>query len=350
MSTSTPLIAARRTHPAVVGVRRFAGGLFPRLGLLALALAMPGNALAQFAYIHRDTERIPPAAEADVEEIPPGPAGPLLSTRFAAAADDWKLHSRRPIEWRHDLPNWIDEEQFVTPPLFDGERPSPNARQIPTVGRLHTTQEWRAWRRQRRRWSDSWGFFPIHLTKFSGLMQTSEPIHDRIKHGDGSLTGVRLGWDFASHWGTETRVGYARQALRDEAQAGSLGHENFILWDADLLFYPFGDRPWRPYLLAGLGIADVKFIDSQSVYWHQTLLSAPVGAGLQYRFNNRAALRLDVVDNMVLRSNAGGGGRHLQHDLSVSFGFEARFAYPHKNHFEYPHSRLDRLKVFLPYH
>ena len=350
MSTSTPPIAARRTPPAAIVACRFAIHALPRIGLLALSLGMPGAALAQFAYIHRDVEHIAPAAESDAEEIPPGPAGPLLSTRFGAAADDLKLHSRRPIEWRHDLPNWIDEEALVTPPLFDGERPSPYEPRIPAVGRLHTTQEWRAWRRQRRRWSDSWRFFPIHLTKYSGLMQTSEPIHDKIKQGNGSLTGVRLGWDFASHWGMESRVGFARQALRDEAQPGSLSHENFILWDADLLLYPFGDRPWRPYLLAGLGIADVKFIDNRSIYWHQTLLAAPVGAGLQYRFNNRAALRLDVVDNMLLRSNAGGGERRLQHDLSVSFGFEARFAYPHKNHFDYPHSRLDRLRVFLPYH
>jgi hypothetical protein len=313
-------------------------------------LDLPCQALAQFAYIHRDLELNALEPEANPEEIPPGPAGPLMSPRFAAENDELKLHPRQPVKWRHDQADWVDEGQLTTPTLFDGERPAARQTPIPEVGRLHTTQEWRAWRRQRRRWSDSWQFFPIHLTKFSGLMQTSEPVHDKIKQGDGSLTGVRLGWDFASHFGVETRVGYARQALRDEAQAGSLAHENFILWDTDLLFYPFGDRPWRPYLLAGLGVADVKFIDNQSVYWHQTLLAAPVGTGLQYRFNNRAALRLDVIDNMLLRSNAGGGGRHLQHDLSVSFGFEARFAYPHKNYFKYPNSTLDHLKVFLPYH
>jgi hypothetical protein len=187
------------------------------------------------------------------------------------------------------------------------------------------------------------------VTKFSGLLETSEPVHDQIKKGEGSLSGIRLGWDFAPRLGAETRLGFARQALRDLAQSGSLGHENFIFWDADLLVYPFGDRPWRPYLLAGLGLADVRYIDNRSVFWHQTLLAAPVGTGLQYRFNNRAAVRVDVVDNMLLRSSAGGGGRHLQHDLSISFGFEARFALPHKPYFDYPHSRLSGLREFMPY-
>lgn len=164
------------------------------------------------------------------------------------------------------------------------------------------------------------------------------------------MAGIRLGWDLAPRLGVESRLAFARQSLRDAAQAGSLSHENFIFWDADLLLYPWGDRPWRPFLLGGLGLSNVQYIDNASVYWNQTLLAVPVGAGLQYRFNNRAALRLDVVDNMLLHRAAGGGTRHLQHELSITFGFQTRFGRPHKPYFDYPHSRFDRLKVFLPYH
>jgi hypothetical protein len=67
MSTSTPPIAARRTPPAAIVACRFVVHALPRIGLLALVAGHAGR----------------------------------------AAADDLKLHSRRPIEWRHDLPNWV---------------------------------------------------------------------------------------------------------------------------------------------------------------------------------------------------------------------------------------------------
>jgi hypothetical protein len=315
--------------------------------IIAITLCRSGVAHAQFAFVHQEVA----AHDENLDPGQPeaGPAGRFVSAGFAEQEDEPKLLERQTPQWKHEAAPWVEDGSLISPTLFDGEKSAPLASPIPQVGRIHSAREWRAWRRHRRRWSDSWMFFPISVTKFSGLLETAEPVHDQIKKGEGSLTGLRLGWDFAPRLGVESRLGFARQALRDLAQTGSLGHENFILWDADLLIYPFGDRPWRPYLLAGLGIADVRYIDNQSVFWHQTLLAAPIGTGLQYRFNNRAAIRVDVVDNMLLRSSAGGGGRRLQHDLSISFGFEARFSLPHRAYFNYPHSRLSGLREFMPY-
>ena len=320
------------------------------IGLAAVAIvcAVNNQARAQFAELQQavDSAAKPPA---DEESLPPGPAGPLLSPDFAVQSEELKLGPRQDAHWTNAEPNWLGDEQLVSPTLFNGQRPRAHRSTIPEVGPIHTAREWRAWRRKRRRWNDSWLFFPVSVTKFTGPLFTQEPVHEKDNNGQGTMAGVRLGWDFAPRLGVESRLAFARQALRDTAIVGSLSHENFIFWDADLLVYPWGDRPWRPFLLAGLGLSNVQYIDNSSVYWNQTLLAVPLGAGLQYRFNNRAALRLDVTDNMLLRSAAGGGARHMQHDLSITFGFQARFG-PHRPYFTYPHSRFDRFKVFLPYH
>lgn len=320
------------------------------LAMAAIALVAPAGALAQFADLRKAENPVHEAAEGGAEPLPPGPAGPLLSQQFGVESEPVQLRPKSESPWKDSGSQWLEDGQFVTPTLFDGEAPPPRRSPVPHIGRIHTAQEWRAWRRRRRRWSDSWMFFPISITKFTGLQLTQEPIHEKISRGEGSPIGFRLGWDFAPRLGVESRLAFARQALRDNSIAGSLSHENFIFWDADLLVYPWGDRPWRPFLLTGIGLADVRYIDSSSVFWHQTLLAAPIGAGLQYRFNNRAAVRLDVIDNMLLRSAAGGGSRHLLHNLSITFGFEARFGRPHKSYFDSPHGALDRLKVFMPYH
>lgn len=312
-----------------------------------LALSWPPAVQAQFSYVHRELE---PERVDSNEAAGDGPAGPLLSLRFSEPRETLELLPRQEDQWKHASPRWIDEDELISPTLFDGAKAAPQNSRIPQVGRIHSAREWRAWRRRRRRWSDSWLFFPISLTKFTGLLRSHEPVHDQISDGEGSLTGLRGGWDIAPRIGVESRLAFARQLLKEQFHLGPQAHENFILWDADLLIYPWGDRPWRPYLMVGLGLADVRYIDNASVFWHQTLLTTPIGAGLQYRFNNRAAVRVDVIDNMLLRNRAGGGSRHLQHDLAITFGFEVRFARPHKPYFDYPHSRLHGLKVFMPYH
>jgi len=317
--------------------------------MMAIAFGPDRQARAQFAELQNAADSAASRSQAEEESLPPGPVGRLLSAEFAAKSEELKLHGQGDARWTHAAPDWLGDDQMVTPTLFDGQRPPEQPSLVPHIGQIHTAREWRAWRRKRRRWNDSWLFFPFSITKFTGILRTQDPIHDKINNGNGAPIGVRLGWDFAPRLGVESRLAFSRQALGGVAQPGSLGHENFIFWDADLLVYPWGDRPWRPFLLAGLGVANVQYIDSASVYWNQTLLAAPLGAGLQYRFNNRAALRLDVIDNMLLRSAAGGGTRHFQHDLSITFGFQARFG-AHKPYFTYPHGKFDRLKAFMPYH
>lgn len=313
--------------------------------LAAAMLLGPTSAKAQFSYVHRDVE--PERAQTD-EQVVAGPAGPLLSPHFSEQSDAPELLPRETVEWKNDAAPWLEEGTLVTPMLFDGEKAPLETSSLPQVGRIHSAREWRAWRRRRRRWSDSWMYFPISVTKFTGLLETGEPVHDQISYGEGTLSGVRAGWDVAPRLGLESRLAFARQLLHEPHRVGPQGRENFIFWDADLLIYPWGDRPWRPFLLAGLGLADVRYIDNAGIFWHQTLLTAPIGAGMQYRFNNRAAVRVDVIDNMLVRNGAGGGSHHLQHDLSITFGFEVRFARPHKPYFDYPHRRLAGLREFMP--
>ena len=72
------------------------------------------------------------------------------------------------------------------------------------------------------------------------------------------------------------------------------------MWDLDLLYYPWGDTQWRPYLLIGLGTARVDFIDRLSVTVDE-LVSMRIH-GVSPSFIREANERVDYdvsVDHLV---------------------------------------------------
>ena len=91
----------------------------------------------------------------------------------------------------------------------------------------------------------------------------------------GYFGGYRLGWDCDYYWGCELRAGFATMPEWDstrakiaQKQADTLAglapddpwrdrydrrrDVDVNVWDASLLYYPWGDSTWRPYALVGL--------------------------------------------------------------------------------------------------
>jgi hypothetical protein len=92
-------------------------------------------------------------------------------------------------------------------------------------------------------------------------------IDDWVGMKAGFLGGFGLNFDATPYCGVETRFGFASVALYDGdlARRAAAHDENGLLptssrygelfqWDVDLLYYPGGDRPLRPYLFVGLGV------------------------------------------------------------------------------------------------
>ncbi len=184
---------------------------------------------------------------------------------------------------------------------------------------------------------------PFNAGWFVGMLQGSSLVDDWVAGKQGFIGGFRLGWDFRRHWGCEMRLAFGGVALCDSQRAkdaqraadDALGlpenhpfrrrfdrrrDANTCLWDVDLLYYPWGDTAWRPYLMAGLGTARIEFSDRLSVPYEETVFGLPLALGVKYRYNDWIALRLELADNIAF-----GQSFNTVHHLSLTGGMDVRF-------------------------
>jgi hypothetical protein len=168
----------------------------------------------------------------------------------------------------------------------------------------------------------SWQNRPFHVDYFAGTMVGDDAIDGVIGQETGFFTGGRVGWDYDYYWGVDTRLGLAWMALYDKKHpAINLGNGNIIDWDMNLLYYPFGDAKWRPFILLGTGISQFDSFGPSPAAYNSTMFELPFGAGLKYRFNEWLAFRFEVIDNYVV----GVGSLDSMHNISFDTGFEYHF-------------------------
>ncbi|HUT90926.1 MAG TPA: outer membrane beta-barrel protein [Thermoguttaceae bacterium] len=176
-----------------------------------------------------------------------------------------------------------------------------------------------------------------------GMVEGSTLVDDWVGGKRGFFGGYRLGWDYDHYWGYEMRLGFgniglcdshrAKQAQQaaDDAQELDLDDPfrrrfdrrrdlTTTVWDVSLLYYPWGDATWRPYLMAGLGVSSIEFIDRLSTRYGDTVFGMPLAVGVKYRCNEWLALRLELADNIGF-----GGSFNGVHHMSLTGGAELRF-------------------------
>jgi hypothetical protein len=182
---------------------------------------------------------------------------------------------------------------------------------------------------------ESWHYRPFNFGGFFGFLQGSPLVDDWVGMNQGYLGGFRLGWDHSYHWGIETRFSFGRCDLFDDSRLRELvpyfddgRHANLFSWDTELLFYPWGDSRWRPYLLAGVGATRIDFTDRLSQHYNHTSFSLPVAVGLKYMSTECTALRFELGDEIV----AGGGGLNTLNNLTFTAGIELRFGGARKSY------------------
>lgn len=199
-------------------------------------------------------------------------------------------------------------ESFYEPPLV-----------FPTV-HAETDRRWRTLFAQPPR--TPWLAQPLSFSKFAGGFGANEPTEDRLGTGIGLTTGVRFGWDYAPRWGVESRVGFARPSFGAPGPGLPVSHENFWYWDGAILFYPWTNTLWRPYIYAGAGMTDVQFIDDVGRSLHQWLFHIPLGIGIKRQIYGDHAFRVDISDNLMFTDMR---PRRYVHGVSITAGFEFRF-------------------------
>lgn len=117
--------------------------------------------------------------------------------------------------------------------------------------------------------------------------------NSELKADDGAGLSLRAGKAIAEHWDVQIGASHAR-ANNDIAGHG--GNYKQTLLGVDAL-YMFSRQKFRPFLLAGLGIAnnDVDYsLNNQAVGGDKTSWMGNVGAGMQYLFSERFGVQADV--------------------------------------------------------
>jgi hypothetical protein len=127
-------------------------------------------------------------------------------------------------------------------------------------------------------------------------------LTDNVRQNNGSLMGLRLGWDLDHYFGLEGRYAFSNPQIMDDG-GHSLGDSHDYLMDVSALYYPFGDARWRPYLGAGIGMATYRFRDETDERIHDSAVSVPIGLGVKYFYSPHFTLRLDAVDNLTFGSD-----------------------------------------------
>jgi hypothetical protein len=169
---------------------------------------------------------------------------------------------------------------------------------------------------------ESWRNRPLSIGWFAGSLAVDDLIKNEIEAGTGFFGGVRFGWDYSHFAGFETRFAGTKVALGYPQNPAIVGDVNFFLWDANWLWYPWGDTQWRPFFTFGLGLVDMKFIDGNGFRDHDTVFGMPFGIGVKYRWDSRIAFRFDIMDNVAF--SAGNGLEDLN-NFSFTGGLELHF-------------------------
>jgi hypothetical protein len=148
-------------------------------------------------------------------------------------------------------------------------------------------------------------------------------LTDKVRQNNGSLMGLRLGWDLDHYYGLELRYAFANPQIMDAA-GNSLGESHDYLADVSCLYYPLGDARWRPYLGIGLGMATYRFRDQTDERIHDSALSLPLSVGVKYFCSPHFTLRLDAVDDVTFGSDNVDAMNHFFLLGSVEYRFGGR--------------------------
>ncbi len=178
----------------------------------------------------------------------------------------------------------------------------------------------------------SWLNRPHSLGVFVGPIFNDTLVTDQIDQDSSVLAGLRLGWDFDHYWGSELRFGWSTADLSGPPDDPN---SDIFLSDVDLLYYPWGDSRFRPYLLLGLGMATFDYVDLQGMERDAVLLGMPFGGGLKYQAHPRLAFRLEVLDNLAFENDR----LDTMHNVSLSFGLELRYGGTRRVYFPWQPSR-----------
>lgn len=165
----------------------------------------------------------------------------------------------------------------------------------------------------------SWLNRPYHVDWFVGPLLTDSPDSGRVGQTNEMFGGLRVGWDFDYYWGVEWRFGWADPEVFTDVTSDSVSGRYFVS-DVDFVYYPWGDTRVRPYFQLGLGVTELRSLYDDGSALEATLLSMPLGVGVQFPQTHWLAWRLEIIDNLAFGSD----GVDTMQNIAFTAGMEIR--------------------------
>ena len=214
----------------------------------------------------------------------------------------------------------------------------------PAGANLFSAQDGRAGNADPRIQQD-WLRRPLSASVFVGGMVGSPLVDNWLEQRDGYQVGIRFGWDYDEYFAFEARYAFGSCALFDtdraraalayfDAQNGILPsnplsglnapgrNSDWDIWNVEFLYFPWGEGRWRPYIMTGIGMGQLRFNDILGDRYSASVADVPVAVGVKYHLSDRLALRIECCDDLIL---SGGSGFNSVNDVSLSASLELRF-------------------------
>lgn len=170
----------------------------------------------------------------------------------------------------------------------------------------------------------SWLAHPFQIGGFAGGVAGDPLVRGRVDQAPAFFGGVHWGWDYDHRWGLEKRLGYVPLRVHDVRAVAPARDGHAWFGEYRLMYYPWGDMRWRPYVVGSLGLADFIFTDYVGVRFHRPLFATSFGVGVKRLIHERYVVRCEVVDILVPAS----GEISTGHNLTLTGGVEYRFQLP----------------------
>ena len=171
----------------------------------------------------------------------------------------------------------------------------------------------------------SWANRPFFVDGYTGAL-FGWNLTENLNQTHGTISGVRLGWDFEHFWGTQFGLGFGSSDTDPDGREVAIR-----LADVSVLYYPWGDSRWRPYTGMGLGVGKYSFLDENALSVDEFAMQIPVSLGVKYAFRPWCALRLDATNYFVLPANE----LKFINQLALTLGVEVRFGGRRRSYFPY---------------
>lgn len=167
----------------------------------------------------------------------------------------------------------------------------------------------------------SWRNRPWSFTLATGGLFMAGDIAPGVDADNDLITLAHLGWDFDHYWGVEWRLGWSTPHFANTVDGAARTGNDLLMYDASVLYYPWGDSRWRPYGRLGVGITDIEYANSAGIAVDESMFTLPFAVGVKYQSQRWLAMRAELADNLAF----GGQQTGTLNNFTLTFGLEWRF-------------------------